>query len=115
MKLIYVAGKYTGDTYSAIDDNIRISEVVSLKLIRKGWAVITPHKNTAHYEVYEDDTLTYHTWIAIDDEILKRCDAILMMKNWIESKGSKRELEIAKKLNIPIYFEADGIPEVNNE
>jgi len=110
MKLIYVAGKYTGKTYSEIEDNIRKSEVASLKLIRKGWAIFTPHKNTAHYEIYETEDLTYHTWIKIDDEILRRCDAIFMMKDYVQSKGSLRELDLAKQLKLDIYFEDDGIP-----
>ena len=110
MKLIYVAGKYTGKTYSEIDDNIRKAEAASIKLFRKGWAVFTPHKNTSHYEIYEDENLTYHTWIAADDEVLKRCDAIFMLNDWENSKGSVREVKLATDLNLKIYFEKDGIP-----
>jgi len=110
MKLIYVAGKYTGKTYSEIDDNIRKAEALSIKLFREGWAVITPHKNMAHYEIYEDDTLDYHTWLDADFEMLKRCDAIIFLKNWYESPGSREEHDFSEKEEIPIFYEKNGLP-----
>ena len=44
--LIYVAGAYAGD----VSANIIKAERVSIALIRNGWHVFTPHKNTAGYE-----------------------------------------------------------------
>lgn len=114
MKLIYVAGKYTGKTYSEIDDNIFKAEMASIKLLRLGWAVITPHKNTAHYERYEDDNLTYETWIALDLEILKRCDAIFLMRDWEASKGAVQEHEFALENKIEVYQEINVIPRPEN-
>ena len=112
MKLIYVAGAYTGKSYSEIDDNIRKAEAVSIMLFKKGWNVFTPHKNTAHYEIYEEVAgLTYHTWIETTKDMLRRCDCIIMMRDWENSNGSVGELEIAKKMGIPIYYETNGIPE----
>ena len=110
MKLIYTAGKYTGATYSDIDDNIKKIEVLAVKLFRKGWAVLSPHKNTAHYEIYEDENLTYHTWLDADFEMLKRCDAVIFAIGWSESSGSNQEHDFAEEHSIPIFYEVNGIP-----
>lgn len=111
MKLIYVAGPYTGKTHSEIDDNIEKAEAASIVLFQKGWNVFTPHKNTAHYEKYEAVAgLTYHTWIETTADMLRRCDAIFMMKEWERSSGAKAELVIAQEMGIPIFYEVNGFP-----
>jgi len=108
MEVIYVAGKYLDDyenpTREGTDANIAIAEEYSIELVRKGYAVITPHKNTAGYEKYEDGKeITWDTWLAMDFEIIRRCDAIYMLPNWEKSKGAKMELEVATGLGLKIY------------
>lgn len=115
MKLIYVAGKYSGKTYSEIDDNIKKAEAVSIKLFRKGWAVLTPHKNTAHYEIYEDENLTYETWLNADLEMLKRCDAIFMMPGWDDSAGAQQEYQFALDNDMQIFYLLDDVPSEKEE
>ncbi len=111
MKLIYVAGKYTADSYSAIDDNIKKAAALSIQLFQKGWNVFTPHKNTAHYEIYEGITdLNYRTWINTTLDILKRCDAIIMLDGWEDSKGSVNERAFALDNGIAVYYQEDSIP-----
>lgn len=115
MKLIYTAGPYTGKTYSEVDDNIKKAENVSIQLWKKGWAVICPHLNTCHFEIYEGVAgIDYHTWIKGDLLMLEKCDAIIMCQGWENSKGSIGELELAKKLGIEIFYEKNGIPELKS-
>lgn len=111
MKLIYVAGKYSEKTYSEIDDNIRKAEYASVKLLSLGWAVITPHKNTAHYEIYEAaEKLNYKVFMDNNFEILQRCDALFLLKDWQNSKGARMEAEHARYGNMEIYEESNGYP-----
>lgn len=105
-KLLYIAGPYNGNT----DENIRRAEEVSVNLIRQGFHVMTPHKNTAGYEKYEDGNLTYETWLRMDLDILSRCDAVYVMVNSENSKGVKREVEFAQEMGIPVIHEADYPP-----
>ena len=100
-KLIYVAGPYSGDVVG----NIERAEEVSIQLIREGFDVITPHKNTAGYEKYEDGDITYETWMALSLNILSRCDAIYVMSGSKQSKGTQREIEFAKFRNMEILNE----------
>ena len=106
-KLIYVAGAYHADTPKGILDNINRAEKISITLIRNGWAVFTPHKNTAGYEKYEDDTITVSTWLNMDLEILSRCDVLFIIDNYHKSKGTAIEIKYAMNNNIPIYWESD--------
>ena len=111
MKLIYLAGPYTGPTWSAIENHIKEAEKVAIQLWNAGWAVICPHLNTAHFEKYESIAgINHRTWIEGDLEILRRCDAIIMMQGWATSQGANVEYETALEKKIPIFFEAEGIP-----
>jgi hypothetical protein len=40
-----------------------------------------------------------------------RCDAVIMLPGWKDSKGSKLEHELAEKYQIPIYYWPDH-PEI---
>jgi hypothetical protein len=105
-KIAYVAGKYTGKTWSEIEDNIKKAEALSIKLIQKGWAVITPHKNTAHYEIYEEVAgLTYKDWIEITLTLLAKSDAMFVLKDWRGSTGTKGEIDFLADKTIPIFYE----------
>ena len=110
-KLIYTAGKYSGETYSEIDDNIRKAEHVAIQLWVKGWGVICPHKNTAHLGVFEAvANISYEDWLEADLEMIRRCDAIFMLKDWRESNGAKREHALAIEIGIPIYYNIADVP-----
>lgn len=96
----YVAGPYNGD----VDDNIQRAEKVSIELIKKGYSVITPQKNTAHYEKYEGKDLNLNTWMEMDFNLIERCDVVFIMENWEGSKGVAQEIHFAKAHGIPVIF-----------
>ena len=101
----YLAGPYFGD----VDRNIQRAEEVSIELIKKGYSVITPHKNTAHYEKYEGEDLNINTWIEMDFNLIKRCDVLFVMEHWESSKGTSQEIHFAKIHDIPVIFLNDTI------
>lgn len=107
MKVIYVAGKYRASTDWAIEYNIQLAEKAAIKLWQEGWAVICPHKNTAHFGgvVAGNSEEDHMCWINGDLEILSRCNAIYMLKNWELSGGARKELALAKQLGLEIYYE----------
>lgn len=99
--LLYVAGAYKGD----VSANIAKAEQVSIDLIRNGWHVFTPHKNTSGYEKYEGEELSESTWISMDLGLLARCDALYVMDNWRTSRGTQGEIVFAFTHNIPTFWE----------
>lgn len=104
-KLVYVAGPYRGD----IKKNIENAEKKSIELIRQGFDVITPHKNTAGYEKYEDETITHKTWLDLGLNLLMRCDAIYIMENAEKSEGTQAEITFALKNSIPIIIDGKNM------
>ena len=100
-QLVYVAGPYSGD----IPQNIRNAEKTSIALIRNGFHVITPHKNTAGYEKYEGDGIDYQTWIDMGLDLLSRCDAMLVMIDSERSVGVQEEIRFCEENDIPIAYE----------
>lgn len=113
MKLMYIAGRYSGKTYSEIDDNIKKAKQEALRVIKKGWFPVTPHLNTAHFEEWEDFLgVDYHFWIEGDLEILKKCDAVYFTPDWEESSGCKIEREFANENDILIYLDYKHIPDL---
>jgi hypothetical protein len=105
--LIYVSGQYSGN----IDYNIEQAAIVAAKLWEKGHAVICPHTNTAHFEK-RGLSVDYKDYIAGDLNMIARCDGMVMVENWVNSKGALIEKEYAESLKIPIWY-YPNLPELH--
>lgn len=110
--LLYVAGPYSANGMCTEEDHIRRAEEVSIQLIRNHFHVICPHKNTSGYEKYEDDNINFDTWIAIDLNILKRCDGLYLFGDYAKSRGAMIEFRYARKKTMPIFRERLYPPDV---
>lgn len=104
--LIYVSGKYSGD----IAKNIAEARKVAIRLWEKGHAVLCPHLNTQHFEM--DCNAEYDDYVNGDLEMVVRCDAMVMIPGWEDSRGAVIEKIYAESLGIPIYNFPDT-PEKN--
>ncbi len=102
MKLAYVAGPYRSPTEYGIRQNIRRASDVALELWRAGYAVICPHANTAGWGGAHG--LDDQVWLDGDLEILKRCDLVVVLLGWQNSKGTVVEVKVANTEGIPVYF-----------
>lgn len=92
---------------AAVDANIAVARRCAVQLWEQGHAVICPHLNTAHME--RDCRLDHGAWLAGDFKMIARCDAIVMLPGWEESKGARMEEGYAKSLDIPRYYAHPGI------
>ena len=105
--LVYISGPYTSKTLRGVQQNIELASNLAYKYWMKGYTVICPHKNTAFFGGDDNTEL----WQNGDLEILSKCDIIVMMKNWTDSKGAKIEYQYAKELGKKIIF--DGLENDN--
>ena len=101
MKVAYIAMPYRADSTWEIRRNIQRAEHLAMKYWRLGYAVICPHKNTAHFDGGADDSV----WLDGDIEILKRCDVIVMGYNWVHSSGAKNELKEAEAAGLEVIYD----------
>ena len=103
MKVIYIAGPYRSDCEWQLEQFIRHAEDAAIRLWKDGWAAYCSHKNTAHFGGALG--ILDKTWLDGNIEILTRCDAIYMLKNWAESQGAQAELELAQSLDLQVIYE----------
>lgn len=102
MKIYYIAGPYRAPTVRQIVLNIRAAEQVALSYWRRGdCAVICPHLNSALL----DGAVPDHVWLDGDMEIIRRCDAVVMMRTWQSSTGAKAEHALALELGKEVIYE----------
>jgi Domain of unknown function (DUF4406) len=97
--LVYVAGKFRGPDHWAIQKNIQEAERVAWHLWAKGYSVICPHLNTAHFQGSLPDDI----WLYGDLEQVRRSDAVVLVPGWAASTGTKGEVEFAKERGIPVF------------
>lgn len=54
----------------------------------------------------------HEDYMAVDLEIMKRCDAVLFMDGWRQSEGCNKERAVAELAGIKIYDRISDIPRV---
>ena len=101
MRVIYVAGKFRDDSYWGMIKNIRQAELAAFELWEKGWVVICPHLNTTNFQGGLPDKV----WLEGNLELLRRSDAIYMLKNYLTSEGALAELKLASDLGLEVLYE----------
>lgn len=105
--ICYVAGPYRAAQPYMIVENIRLAKAFGDQLIRRGIMPLVPHKNTEHCEGLGDAQF----FIEGTKELLRRCDAIFVVPGFQNSVGTLGEIEEAKKLEIPIFFNLKEVDE----
>ena len=104
MKIVFIAGPYRGVDAWEVAENIRRAERVGFVVASvAGVMPLIPHANTAHF----DGTMTDEFWLAGTQELLRRCDAIVMVDGWQSSSGSIAELAQARADGMAVFFAAD--------
>lgn len=114
MKLIYIAGAYTGKTKEERNLNIEHARAVGREVARLGYFPVIPHCNTAFYDDTAPDILP-EFWLEGDIILMKRCDAVLFMLGWKRSPGALNEYKEAKRAKLTIHETFTEIVECNKD
>lgn len=106
MKRIFISGPYTlGD----VAQNVKKSMDVANELILLGYAPYCPHLthflHMNHYQPYEK-------WLELDIVYMKVCDAVLRLPG--ESRGADKEIDLALRLNLPVFYSIQSLEESFN-
>ena len=98
---VYIAGPYSkGD----VAVNVRNAFEAANKLADLGFAPFVPHYTHFWHMMFPRP---YDFWLKLDKQFLPCCDALLRLPG--ESHGSDTEVEFAKNLNIPVFFDIDSL------
>jgi Domain of unknown function (DUF4406) len=99
MKVVYIAGKFRGDTWWEIRSHVFEAEQAALAIWKLGAAALCPHLNTQNFhgllpdEVWSDGAL----------ELMRRCDAVFLLPNWEDSAGAILEYAESQRLAMPCF------------
>lgn len=99
IKMIYIAGPFRAPTPFAIEMNIRRAEEMAYRVWQLGSCAICPHTlGRITHGNFEDPFLLDAMKL-----LLSRCDAVLLMPNWQDSKGTQAEVVLAQEMKLPIH------------
>jgi len=106
-KICYIAGRISSGARDAleIEQNIFDSVRSATKVLKLGFYPILPAVN--NHELGKALGWKHSHYMAMDHEILKRCDAIFMCNGWERSKGAKMEHGWALALGLEILYEEE--------
>lgn len=99
-KVIYIAGPFRAANQWEQEQNIRRAEELSLRVWRVGGVALCPHLNTRFFS----GALPDEVWLEGDLELLRRCDAILMVQGWELSFGAVQERAFALEHGIMSFY-----------
>jgi len=101
-RLIFVSGKYTARTEAERRENVELATTVGHVLRQLGFEAIVPH--VAVLPPLEPDP--ERAWkIAMKTclVMLQRCDSLVLVPNWRDSRGARIERWFALKRGIPVF------------
>lgn len=104
--VIYVAGPFRGPDAFAIAENVRAAERAALDVARHGATPLCPHTMYAHFQGALPDAF----WLDATLGLLGRCDALLLIRGWESSAGSRGELAEARRLGLVVAEVGDVEP-----
>jgi nucleoside 2-deoxyribosyltransferase len=99
MMVVYVAGPCRGKTLEERDGNIVRARRVAVKIWESGAVAFCPHLNTALF----DGIMPEEQFLAGGLEMVRRCDAMVLVTGWQGSAETLAEIGMAKRLGKPVY------------
>lgn len=116
MKLVYVAGKFTGkgateeEIRADVERNIARAVDLGVEVAALGAFPIIPHANTADRRF--DKVQPYKFWIEGTKELLRRSDALITVDNWTDSSGARGEVaEMIDVIRRPVFYTLSELKE----
>ena len=116
VKRVYVAGPYSADNVISVLNNMREGMRLSTKVLLAGYAPFCPWIDH-HFclMLRNDEELTVEDYYKYSMAWLDVSDAVLLLPGWETSTGTLAEIERAKELNIPVYYDFEELQEANND
>jgi hypothetical protein len=108
MKRVYVAGSYSSNNVINVLNNIRHGVRAATELFLKGYSPFCPWLDF-HYQLMlrEGEELTVQNYYDYSMAWLEVSDAVYVLPNSENSKGTQAEILRAHELGIPVFFDVD--------
>lgn len=98
---IYLACPYSHRKKQIMADRFELANKKTAELMKQGHIVFSPISHSHSIAVQEKLPLDFEFWKKMDTSFIEWCDAVYVLKidGWEKSKGVKKEISIAMKLN----------------
>jgi hypothetical protein len=107
---VYVAGAYSANNILTALDNIRKGNRAGLEVLMAGMTPFVPFQDFMFQLMLQDDErLTIDHYYQYSIDWLLQSEVMLVLPNYEDSKGTLKEIEIAKENNIPIYYNMEDL------
>ncbi len=104
MRVIYIAGPFRAENAWEVEQNIRLAETAALAVWRYGAVPLCPHTMNRFYQ----GAASVEVWLKGDLELLRRCDAVLVVGDFTKSVGTREEIRVAtEEMKIPVFYDQD--------
>jgi len=108
--MIFISGKYTGYDDADTEANIAYAEKFAVAVWNLGHVAVCPQLNSAMFDYKPEFKPTYDQVCAGYIALMKRCDAVLFIPNWRESRGARNERLEAEQDGMVIFEAVEEIP-----
>lgn len=105
--VVYIAGPYRGKSESDVFKHIINARKWAIIVWTGGGIAICPHLNTAFFGGVAG--LPDQVWLDGDLEIIKRCDAVLVIPASESSVGTQAEIQHAERQGIPVFHSTQSL------
>lgn len=113
--LVYVAGPYsvkgqpaTDVVLREVECNLQAAVEAAEEILQLGHVAFIPHTHTNGFAVRAEMQLSYEEFLAWDEQLLTRCDAIFRFGN---SPGADQEWERAREHGLLLFDDITEVPE----
>jgi hypothetical protein len=104
MRIVYIAGRYSGNTLAEVERNIDEARKVALMLAQRRIPFLCTILQTAHFDsLLGGGDPGYEYWIDVSLDVVKRCDAVFLVPAWQQSNGARREVQFAREHGMPVF------------
>ncbi len=111
---IYVChayGRRRGLSMEALQRNVNASIRIGLEIIKKGHNPFIP--NLYHYvHLMSNGTIDEGIFFRLVSEWVRFSEALFVGSEPSDSQGVQAEIDMAKEIGIPIYYDIKEVPEV---
>ena len=105
MTRVYIAGPYSDKLIYGLD-NIRNGLRAATILMMKGYAVYCPWTDHMfQFMLRDNENLTIDQYYKASLAWLPVCNTMLVLPGWENSKGVKKEIELADAIGLPIFYD----------
>lgn len=104
--MIYIASPYSSSDLTLVEQRYRRVCFFVEHLIDRNYVAFSPIVYCHPFAMRLNLSADALTWAAFNVSMLRRADAMFVLKlpGWAESRGVKSEITLCKLINIPITF-----------